>query len=33
MAEQKVLSMNFVLGIPEPLKNLSLLNSYYKQVI
>lgn len=32
MAEHKVMNMNFVLGIPEPLKNISLLNTYYQKV-
>ncbi|XP_008204781.1 neprilysin [Nasonia vitripennis] len=32
MAERKILSMSFVLGIPEPLKNLSVVNSYYKKL-
>lgn len=32
MAERKILSMSFVLGIPEQLKNLSVVNNYYKKL-
>ncbi|XP_058809094.1 neprilysin-like isoform X2 [Phymastichus coffea] len=32
IAERKVLSMNFVLGVPEPFKNLSVVNGYYKKL-
>lgn len=32
VAEKKILNMDFVLGIPDGIKNLSVLNSYYHKV-